>query len=97
MNEVIFFNLIMDTGHIPEQWLEGRIKPIYKNKRDTLAPNNYRPFTLLSCLGKLSTAVLNERLTQFLEDNDLLNPNQAVFFLKSYATTFVPHSHKLNF
>ena len=90
MNEVNFLNMIMDTGHIPEQWLEGRIKPIYKNKRDTLDPNNYRPITLLSCLGNLFTAVLNERLTQCLEDNDLLNPNQAGLPLQ---VTFVPHIH----
>ena len=83
---VNFFNLILDTGHIPDQWLEGRIKPIYKNKGDSLDPNNYRPITLLSCMGKLFTAVLNERLTQFLEDNDLLKPNQAGF-RKHYATT----------
>ena len=83
---VNFFNLILDTGHIPDEWLEGRIKPIYKNKGDAMDPNNYRPITLLSCMGKLFTAVLNERLTQFLEDNDLLKPNQAGF-RNYYATT----------
>ena len=81
-----FFNLILNTGHVPDQWLEGKIKPIYKNKGDPLDPNNYRPITLLSCLGKLFTAVLNERLNIYLEENDLLNENQAGF-RKHYSTT----------
>ena len=36
-------------------------------------PNNYRPIKILSCLNKLFTAVLNERLTDFLDENDMLN------------------------
>ena len=62
------------------------IKPIYKNKGDTLNPENYRPITLLSCLGKLFTAVLNERLNVFLADNNILLENQAGF-RKHYSTT----------
>ena len=38
-------------------------------------------------MRKLFTAVLNERLTQFLEDNELLKPNQAGF-RKFHATTY---------
>ena len=79
------FNFILDTGHIPDQWLEGKIQPIYKNKGDPLDPNNYRPITLLSCLGKLFTATLNDRLSNFLGENDLLKENQAGF-RKDYST-----------
>ncbi len=41
--------------------------------------NNYRPITILSCLGKLFTSIINQRLTSFLEINGLLNENQAGF------------------
>ena len=47
------------------------IKPIYKNKGDPMNPENYRPITLVSCLGKLFTAVLNERLNMFLSEKYL--------------------------
>ena len=40
-----------DSGTVPEEWLIGLIKPIYKNKGDPMKPENYRPITLLSCLG----------------------------------------------
>jgi hypothetical protein len=46
---------------LPDIWLIGSIKPIYKNKGNPLDPKNFRPITILSCLGKLFTAILNER------------------------------------
>ena len=48
--------------------------------------NNYRPITILSCLGKLFTSVLNSRLTAFLDSNEILLENQAGF-RKGYETT----------
>ena len=74
-----FFNLILDTGLIPEAWLEGIICLIYKGNGDPLEPSNYRPITILSCFGKLFTAVLNMRLNNFLDSYELLNQNQAGF------------------
>jgi hypothetical protein len=52
---------------MPSSWLIGMIKPIYKNKGDKFDPKNYRPITIVSCLGKLFTAILNEKLTEFSE------------------------------
>lgn len=37
------------------------------------------PICILSCLGKLFTSVLNARLTAFLENNNILEQNQAGF------------------
>lgn len=79
------FNIVLDTAVLPDAWLVGVIKPIYKNKGNTEDPNNYRPITILSCMGKLFTAVLNKRLQKFLEINCLLNENQSGF-RKGYST-----------
>ena len=76
---VSFFNIALQTGIIPDSWVEGIIRPIYKNNGDPSNPENYRPITILSCFGKLFTAVLNLRLTNYLKHNDILEENQAGF------------------
>ena len=53
--------------------------PLYKNKGSIDDPDNYRGITLLSCVGKLFTAVLNERLTMFLESTGTIGDEQAGF------------------
>ena len=79
------FNIIFETGIFPTQWLCGEIIPIYKNKGDEMDPKKYRPITLLCCLGKLFTSVLNERLNKYADAVELLLQNQAGF-RKNYST-----------
>ena len=83
---VLLFNNILETGIMPSKWVEGIIVPIFKNKGDPLSADNYRPITLLSCIGKLFTAVLNERLTTYLDEFGLLDENQAGF-RRNYSTS----------
>ena len=71
---------------LPSSWLDGRIRPIFKNKGDSSNPENYRPITILSCFSKLFTSVLNNRLTTFIDTNEILQENQAGF-RKAYSTT----------
>jgi hypothetical protein len=82
---VALFNKILNSGSIPESWVIGLIVPIYKNKGDADDCNNYRGITLLSCLGKLFTSVLNNRLYNFCEDNAIINELQTGF-RKGYST-----------
>jgi exonuclease III len=89
-----FFNLVLTTGIVPEDWVIGIIKPIYKNKGSRLDTDNYRGITLLSCMGKLFTFILNERLKLFLEYNKILCEEQAGF-RKGYSTS--DHIFTLNF
>lgn len=81
---VKLFNIIFDTGIIPESWTLGSIKPIYKNKGDPAQPENYRPITLLSCFGKLFISIINTRLTKFSEKVDVINWAQAGFRKKLF-------------
>ena len=81
-----FFNLVFNTGIIPDEWSQGMISPIYKNKGDKANPDNYRGLTILNCFGKLFTSVLNNRLNNYLESMNLLCEEQAGF-RKHYGTT----------
>ena len=78
------FNLVFDSAIIPESWSVGVIKPIYK-KGDPCLPQNYRPITILSCLGKLFTSVINNRLKKYDEMSNVIEPCQAGF-RKNHST-----------
>ena len=73
------FNVILDSGIYPSVWSVGKIVPIFKNKGDSKDPQNYRPITLSSCLGKVFSLVLNERLVTFLTETQTLKENQGAF------------------
>ena len=76
---VLIFNLVLESGIIPSDWTIGIIKVLYKNKGDINDVNNYRGITLLSCIGKLFTSVLNSRLYDYLTTAKLLGSEQVGF------------------
>ena len=76
---VTYFNIIYSTATIPSEWAKGIIKPIYKGKGDSNEPDNYRPITILSCLGKLFTCILNTRINTYIEKKKLLGGEQLGF------------------
>lgn len=51
----------------------------YKNKGNINDVNSYRGITLPSCLGKLFTSVLNERLNNYVNAIQIINEAQAGF------------------
>ena len=65
----------------PETWTRGLIFPIFKGGpiEDTYNPLKYRGITLLSVLGKLYAAILNERVTLWIESRGILVEEQAGF------------------
>jgi hypothetical protein len=83
------FNFVLFKGLVPAEWSIGVIMPLYKGKgcRDNV--DSYRGITLLSCLGKLFTLILNERLT-----TALITEEQAGF-REGYST--VDHVFTLDF
>ncbi len=80
------FNVILETGIVPDSWCVGIIKPIYKKKGDIDSADNYRGITMISCMSKLFSAVVNNRLTAFVEDCKIIGPEQAGF-RRGFSTT----------
>ena len=78
------FNLILYRCYFPAIWQVGYIIPIFKGE-DSFEPSNYRGIAITSCMGKLFTLILNDRLTYFLEERGFLKPNQ-IGFRKGYRT-----------
>ena len=74
-----FFNFILSSGVIPDDWCIGMIMPLYKCKGQRDDPNNFRGITLLSCFGKLFTACSNTRIAKFLFEYNKIGAEQAGF------------------
>ena len=72
------FNSILKTGIYPENWCKAVIVPIHKGGKlnDT---NNYRGISLLSNVSKVFCRILNQRLVQWANDNELMYEEQAGF------------------
>lgn len=78
------FNKLFNSGTFPEKWSESIIQPLHK-KGDTTSPDNYRGISLLNISSKMYTFILNNRLTKWAENNNLLSEMQAGF-RKNYST-----------
>ena len=72
------FNIMFDQETIPDDWCRAIIVPLFKGG-DRKMVNNYRGISLLSVVGKLYASVINNRLINFVESNNLLVEEQAGF------------------
>ena len=72
------FNLVLEYGSFPDQWCEGLITPIFKSG-DNNDTNNYRGICVTSCLSKFFCIILNERLTNYVHENNMVHPSQIGF------------------
>ena len=69
-------NIVYEAGEVPADWNTVLVSPIFKkgDKGDTA---NYRPIAVSDCFEKLYATVLNARLVEWLESNDLRAPCQS--------------------
>jgi hypothetical protein len=79
------FNAILRNSEILRNWNVSLISPIHKKGSKT-NPNNYRGISLLSCIEKFFSAILNQRLLKFVTENALLS-NTQLGFLPSNRTS----------
>lgn len=77
-------NVLFDRCSVDDSFNLSIIYPIYK-KGDTSLPNNYRGISFMNCLPKLMMGLINERLSNWVERNNIMNEFQAGF-RKNYST-----------
>ena len=78
------FNKCLHDGVFPEVFKTAQIVPLFK-EGDASSPNNYRPISLLSQIGKTFERILHDRLYKFLQKNKVLCLNQ-FGFRKNFST-----------
>ncbi|KAK4698258.1 hypothetical protein P7C70_g8023, partial [Phenoliferia sp. Uapishka_3] len=76
------FQWCLDHNEVPNAWLIAHIVPIAKKTTDVNDPATYRGITLESCLLKLLTTLLSERLNEWIltdKGTNVLPDNQGGF------------------
>ena len=74
-----FFNLCFLSGLNPSDWNYSDIKPIPKPDKDPRDPLQNRCITLMCCVAKIYSSILNARLQTYLENNQILVNEQNGF------------------
>ncbi|CAH8490734.1 unnamed protein product [Dicrocoelium dendriticum] len=82
----IFFQRCLNEMHVPTMWKHGIITPIYKSG-SRAEPANYRPITLLPVISKVMESIVAEALMGYLENNQILVPEQHGFRQNHSCTT----------
>ena len=72
-------NKLWEANVYPEQWSKEIKLPFLKPGKDPNLPSSYRPISLTSCICKLFERMVNHRLMWFLENNNILCPEQSGF------------------
>ena len=79
---------LLNREYFPKMWSVGFIVPIYKSDGCD-NPSNYRGITITSCVGKLFTSVINQRIIKFVEKQRVVSHHQYLHKGKKLYLCFV--------
>ena len=79
------FNALFEKGIFPTKWTESIVLPLFR-KGDVTNPNNYRGISLFDASSKDYSTIINLRLQEWVEVNNITGKHQAGF-KKNYSTT----------
>jgi hypothetical protein len=81
------FNKCLELGIFPSVFKIAVVKPIFKGG-DRQSTNNYRPISLLPVMSKILERLIHRRLTEYLNRNNIIHPNQ--FGFQKNKATYMP-------
>ena len=73
-----FFNLVLKTRIVLDDWALSTICPIHK-KGPMTDPNNYRGISLINCIGKVFSSIISARIKHYLDLTNRIGSEQAGF------------------
>ena len=83
---LILFNYSLKSGTFSTQWKLARVVASFQ-KDDKSKPSNYRPISLLSCVGKVMEWVVYKHIYNYILEHSLLYAYQSGF-LKGHSTVY---------
>jgi hypothetical protein len=75
----ILFTCFSLAGEFPSEFKKAIVVPLYKKKGKQSDPNNFRPISMLSNFSKLFEYCVNKKLTNHLENSNMLDEKQHGF------------------
>ena len=88
----IAFNRLLSKSYFPSSWKEASVTSIYK-KEDKSLPQNYRPISLLSLIGKTMERCVHKHLYNYIVEHMLLTPFQSCFVAGDLTTYQLLHTY----
>lgn len=82
----MLFNKSLTECIFPDLWKSAIVMPLFK-KGDAHKPSNYRPISLLSCVGKLMERIIYKHLYNHLVSEKLIYSKQSGF-LSGHSTVY---------
>ena len=80
LNEIAkVFSSCLKLGYFPTAWKTAKTILIPKPGKDLREAKNFRPISLLSCLGKLLERLLAHRISRYMEEENLFTSSQSGF------------------
>ena len=74
-----FFKLCFDNSVVPVDWTKAIIAPVPKQVKDPYEPLSYRGISLLSCIGKVYSALIESRIVKYCDMLGLIADEQNGF------------------
>lgn len=78
-------NEVLRLRHFPRRWKTANVIFIHKPGKEKIFPQNYRPISLLSNIGKIVEKIIFFRLSLFSKENHIL-PDEQFGFRPEHST-----------
>ena len=82
----MIFTRSLELSEIPRDWKLANVVPIYKKGKRSL-PENYRPVSLTSIVGKLLEGIIRNKVIDFIEAEGLIGDSQHGFRNRKFCLT----------
>ncbi|GFT71497.1 probable RNA-directed DNA polymerase from transposon X-element [Trichonephila clavipes] len=66
------FNSCLQQNYFPQEWKHALITVIPKPGKDKKFPDNYRPISLISSLGKIFEKILLKHINNYCDENNII-------------------------
>ena len=76
---LILINETVKQSKIPQNWKNSIVSMIPKKQHSSSNPNDYRPISLTSCLGKVAERPMLLKIKEFMHKNQIIIKQQSGF------------------